>query len=109
MGQCYLLLAATPRRWTLIISKAYYLAAQPGYSASRVRMFRQLPQDSSLPQQNQAETANRRGCPQAQISIAPSPLPAVSFLGGFQTPAGPNKTCAHPAGRHLKPITTPDL
>jgi len=32
-------------------------------------------------------------------------LPAVSFLGGFQTPAGPNKTCAHPAGRHLKPIT----
>jgi len=32
-------------------------------------------------------------------------LTAVSFLGGFQTPAGSSKTCPHPSGRHLKPIT----
>src|SRR5208282_4023847 len=53
----------------------------------------------------QAEAANHRGCPPAKISIAHPFLPAVSFLGGFQTPAGPKKTCAHPSGRHLKPIT----
>jgi len=31
--------------------------------------------------------------------------PAVSFFEGFQTPAGPKKTRAHPSDRHLKPIT----
>jgi hypothetical protein len=36
-------------------------------------------------------------------------LPAVSFPGGFQTPAGPGKTRAHPSGRHLKPITVTDI
>jgi hypothetical protein len=35
-------------------------------------------------------------------------LPAVSFLGGFQTPAGPEITRAA-SGRHLKPIAIPVL
>ena len=55
-----------------------------------------------------AEFAHRRACPLSKISIAQPPLPAVSFPGGFQTPAGPSKTCAHPSGRHLKPITIPE-
>jgi len=29
----------------------------------------------------------------------------VRCRDGFQTPAGPEKTRAHPSGRHLKPIT----
>ena len=53
----------------------------------------------------QTEAANRRGCSPAEIYIAHPLLPAVSFLGGFQTPAGQQKPRAHPSGRHLKPIT----
>ena len=36
-------------------------------------------------------------------------LPAVSFIDGFQTPAGLERTRAHSCGRHLKPITKTDL
>ena len=50
------------------------------------------------------EAAKMRLPSRLNLHSAP-PLPAVSFLGGFQTPAGPEKTCAHSSGRHLKPIT----
>jgi hypothetical protein len=36
-------------------------------------------------------------------------LPAVSFFEGFQTPAGSRETRARSSGRHLKPITNPDI
>jgi hypothetical protein len=46
----------------------------------------------------------------AERFMAAQPLlPAVSFLGGFQTPAGPEKACALPSGRHLKPITSAEV
>ena len=66
-------------------------------------------QHKACQNKNQAKTARGQSCPPAQISIALLPLPAVSFLGGFQTPAGPEKTRAHPSGRHLKPITRRDI
>ena len=50
-----------------------------------------------------------RGCPPAQISIRHPSRPAVSFPGGFQTPAGPQKASAYPPGRQLKPITEAEI
>ena len=77
------------------------LPAEP-YSSGRYR------QHKACRNKNQAKNARGQSCPPAQISIALLPLPAVSFVGGFQTPAGPEKTRAHPSGRHLKPITFAD-
>ena len=77
------------------------LPAEP-YSSGRYR------QHKACRNKNQAKNARGQSCPPAQISIALLPLPAVSFVGGFQTPAGPEKTRAHPSGRHLKPITRAD-
>jgi len=36
-------------------------------------------------------------------------LPAVSFFEGFQTSAGLRRTGARTCGRHLKPITIPEI
>jgi hypothetical protein len=57
------------------------LLSAPGFSGCyRKHPARRTPK--------QTEAANGRGCSPAEISIAHPLLPAVSFLGGFQTPAG---------------------
>jgi hypothetical protein len=99
--------APAPRRW-VFVRGAYYLAVQPGHAIFCAQLFKPLPPASGLPQPKASEASLApRLAAQSNLHSA-SLLPAVSFLGGFQTPAGPKKTCAHPPGRHLKPITITD-
>ena len=82
----------------------YYLAAQPAYAAFRARSPGHYGQHQGRRRKIRFETAKTR-LP-SRLNLHSAPLsPAVSFLGGFQTPAGPNKASAYPCGRHLKPIT----
>ena len=63
------------------------------------------PQHPACRNPKNACTAHGCGMPFRSNPHRSRTLPAVSFFEGFQTPAGPEKTRAHPCGRHLKPIT----
>ena len=55
------------------------------------------PASAPPPAKNGSKSQTARLPSRSNLHRAPL-LPAVSFLGGFQTPAGPKKTCAiHPA------------
>ena len=87
----------------------YYLAIQPSYTAFRAPIVPAITATSGPPPQKKGSERLTRRLP-SRLNLHSVPLlPAVSFLGGFQTPAGPQKTCAHPSGRHLKPITGADI
>jgi hypothetical protein len=55
-----------------------------------------IPQFAACNNEQAAEFANRRAWPLDKIPIAQPLLPAVSFLGGFQTPTGPQMTSRAP-------------
>jgi hypothetical protein len=78
-------------------------------AASRRRLWKRYPAVFGMHQRTTAEFTHRRARPLDKILIAQPLLPAVSFPGGFQTPAGTAETWAHPSGRHLKPITGADF
>jgi hypothetical protein len=94
------------------ITKTRWLILTECVSAALTRFWRRSLAAASIGPvgaRERIEAAKQRGSPVRLILHSAPLLPAVSFLGGFQTLAGPRKTCAHPSGRHLKPITGADL
>jgi hypothetical protein len=66
----------------------YYPVIQPSHTAFHALLFRLPLPASGLPKQKSGERCSRLKLPSRSNLHRASLLPAVSFLGGFQTPAG---------------------